>query len=51
MAMLENHLKSGLGISPTMGLILLILAQIAAQIRTSYNDNMAIIFFYHIFCC
>ena len=37
-------MKSGLGTSPTMALLLSILAQIAAQIRTWYNDNMAITF-------
>jgi len=44
-------MKSGLGISPTMRLLLSILAQIAAQMRTWYNDNMAITFFLsNIFC-
>ena len=44
-------MKSGLGISLTMTLLLPILAQIAAQIRTWYNDNTAITFFYQMFCC
>ena len=44
-------MKSGLGISPAMTILLSILAQIAAQMRTWYNDNMAITFFLsNIFC-
>ena len=44
-------MKSGLGTGPAMRLLLLILAQIATQMRTWYNDNMAITFFLsYIFC-